>query len=542
MNNKFDAIFIGSGHNALITAAYLARAGWSVLVLERNDRPGGLVRTEELTLPGFKHDTYSAAHPLFVTGAAYADLGPELSERGLRYVNTDVPTGVSMEDGRTAVFPRDMGAAIAEFERLAPGDGAAFGAMMQEFGAHAGDVFGLFGMDLASATAQETIRRLMVDPSGVGYTQFAADFFTSARDVLEGRFKSDVFRAMVAPWVMHLGRTPDGANGGFWVPLTLMALMGGGMAIPVGGSEMLAKALARLIEDHGGVIRCDSPVDRILVKNGRAVGVATARGEEFRAKRTVVASVNPDQLYLKLLADTGVPAPLVRQAERYRYGRGCVQIQLALSEAPRWADERMAGTGQPHLTRGLAATAEHITQALNGYLPSNPTISIDVPTTLDPSRAPEGKSILRAQLLEIPCRPIGDAAGSIDVGDGAWTEDLKQRYAERVIEIVGRHLPNVPGAVLGMHVISPGDIAAFDPNAGPGDPYGGSHDLAQSYLFRPLPGQPSHQTAVPNVFMLGAATWPGHGINGGSGYIVAQQLLAQDAPTEKKIKVAIAGA
>jgi phytoene dehydrogenase-like protein len=533
VDKKFDAIFIGSGHNALIAAAYLARAGWSVLVLEKNDRPGGLVRTDELTLPGFKHDTYSAAHPLFVTSAAYADLGPELSERGLRYVNTDLPTGVSMEDGRTAVFHRDMGEAVAECERLAPGDGAAFGAMMGEFGAHAGDVFSLFAMDLASPAAQETIRRLMVSPDGPGYTEFAADFFTTARDVLEGRFRSDVFRAMVAPWVMHLGRTPDAANGGFWVPLTLMALMGGGMAIPVGGSEMLAKALARLIEDQGGVIRSNTPVERILVKDGQAVGVRTAHGEEFKAKRTVVASVNPDQLYLKLLEGTGVPAPLVKQASKYRYGRGCVQIQLALSEAPRWADERLAHAGQPHLTPGLEACAEHITQALNGYLPSNPTISIDCPTNHDPSRAPEGKAILRIQVLEIPNRPKGDAAGSIDVGDGAWTEDLKRRYAERLVEIVGRHLPNVPGAVLGMHVVSPGDIAAFSPNAGPGDPYGGSHDLSQSYLFRPLAGQPSHQTAVPNVYMLGAATWPGHGINGGSGYIVAKELLAQPAPVEK---------
>lgn len=524
---KFDAVFIGSGHNALVAAAYLARAGRSVLVLERNDRPGGLVRTDELTLPGFKHDTFSAAHPLFVTGAAYADLGPELEERGLKYLQPQYPTGVSLADGRTAVFSRDMGEQIAECERLAPGDGAAFGAMMQEFGAHAGDVFGLFNLDLASSEARKIIRRLMVNPGGPGYTDFAADFFTTARDVLEGRFKSDVFQAMVAPWVMHLGRTPDGANGGFWVPLTLMALMGGGMALPVGGSEMLARALVRLIEDRGGVVRANTAVERIVVRDGRAVGVRTAHGEEFAARK-VIASVNPDQMYLHLLADANVPAPLVKRASQYRYGRGCVQIQLALSEAPRFADERLARTGQPHLARSLAHTALHITQALNGQLPAEPAISIDVPTNLDPSRAPEGKAIMRIQVLEIPTRPKGDAAGSIDVGDGTWTADLKQRFADRLIGIVGEHLPNVPGAILGMHVISPGDIAAFTPNAGPGDPYGGSHDLAQSYLFRPLPGQPSHRTAVPNVYMLGAATWPGHGINGGSGYIVAQEFLAAD--------------
>ena len=101
-------------------------------------------------------------------------------------------------------------------------------------------------------------------PEGPGFSEFAAQFMTSARDVLEDRFRSPVARAMIAPWVMHLGRTPDGANGGFWVPLTLMALMGGGMAVPRGGSEMLAKALVRLIEDHGGVVRTGTPVERIL--------------------------------------------------------------------------------------------------------------------------------------------------------------------------------------------------------------------------------------------------------------------------------------
>src|SRR5690349_17334858 len=122
---NYDAVVIGSGHNALITSAYLARAGWSVLVLEKNDRPGGLVRTEELTLPGFKHDVYSAAHPLFVTGPAYAELGPALAERGLHYLNTDTPTGVSFPDGRTALLFRDMGQMMAEADRLASGDGAA---------------------------------------------------------------------------------------------------------------------------------------------------------------------------------------------------------------------------------------------------------------------------------------------------------------------------------------------------------------------------------------------------------------------------------
>jgi phytoene dehydrogenase-like protein len=536
---KFDAIFIGSGHNALIAAAYLARAGWSVLVLEKNDRPGGLVRTEELTVPGFLHDVYSSAQPLFVTSQAYADLGAELAERGLTYANTDLPTGVCLYDGRTAVFSRDMAANVAEYERLEPGDGAAFGRMIEEFGAFAGDIFPLFGLDLASAAAAPHIRNLMVRPDGQGAAPFASDFLLTARDVL-ARFRSPVVRGLIAPWILHLGRTPDGANSGPWVPLTLMALLGGGMALPVGGSGKLAEALARLIEDHKGRIETGTPVASILVEDGRAVGVRTGDGKEYRAERTVVASVNPDQLYLRLLSEIPVPAPLQREASAYRYGRGCVQIHLALSEPPRFTDSRLDRVGLIHLTPGLEGLAQQITDALNGLLPAQPTISFDSPTSLDPSRAPEGKATVRLQMLEVPCRPRGDAAGTLAVGDGTWTEDLKRRFADRILEIVGRHAPNVPGAVLGMHVISPDDLARFSPNLGPGDPYGGSHDIAQSYIFRPLPSQPSHQTAIPNVYMLGAATWPGHGINGGSGYIVAQQLLAGDTLREDEARAAAA--
>jgi phytoene dehydrogenase-like protein len=522
---KVDAIFIGSGHNALIAAAYLARAGWSVLVLEQHDRPGGLVRTEELTLPGFKHDVYSSAHPLFTTSQAYAELGPELAEHGLHYLNTDLPTGVSLPDGRTAVFARDMSANIAEAERLAAGDGAALVQMMTEFNQHAPALFGLFSMDLASAQATQLIDQLMRAPNNKGFSPFAAEFMLTARDVLEARFRSEVFRAMVAPWVMHLGRVPDGANSGIWLPLTLAALMGAGMPTPAGGSEMLARALVRLIEDKGGVIRTNSLVERILVAHDKAVGVRTQGGDEYMAAHAVIASTNPDQLYLKLLADADVPPPIREQAQHYRYGRGCVQIHLALAEPPRWADERMSRVGQPHLTSGLDGCSLAIAQAMAGLLPGEPTISFDAPTGIDPARAPAGRAIARLQMLEIPCRPRGDAAGQIDVGDGSWTDELKNRFADRVIALAGKHIPNLPGAILARHIISPDDLARFSPNQGPGDAYGGSHDIAQSYLFRPLPSQPSHQTVVPQLFMLGAATWPGHGINGGSGYIVAQELL-----------------
>lgn len=526
--SSHDAVFVGTGHNALVAAAYLARAGWDVLMIERNDRPGGFVRTDELTLPGFKHDTYSSSHPLFVAGPAYAELGPELEQRGLRYLTSDYPTGVSLPGGRGMVLFGDAEANVAELERLAAGDGAAYGQLLQEFGAQAELIFGLLGEDLASPAGRDLTARLMRTDGGLP-TPFAADFTRSARDVLCERFRSQEARALLAPWLSHIGRPVDEAGGAPWVALMLAALQQGGYCTPEGGSEQLAVALARLVTDNGGTILCDREVAEITVAGGAATGVRTDDGEAFAAARAVIASTGPDQLYLRLLANAGdAVSPEIRgQAQRFRYGAACVQVHLALSEPPHFAaDERLDRGGQPSLTPGLDGLSGAINEAVRGLLPAEPTISFDAPSTVDPSRAPDGHATARLQLLDLPSYPHADAAGEIEVGAQGWDDEVLERFADRAVEIAGRHIPNLPGAVIGRAVIGPREIAAFNPNAGPGgDPYGGRHDLSQSYLLRPLPGAPSHATPVCRLFMLGAATWPGHGVGGGSGRIVARMLL-----------------
>ncbi len=520
MSTSYDVVVVGGGHNALVTAACLARAGRSVVVLERNDRVGGFVRTDELTLPGFRHDTYATAMPLFLSGAAWADLGPDLTATGLEFRNTGKPTGVSLPNGEATFLSTDLAATIAEFERLAPGDGAALATLLEEFAPVAGPVFGLFAQDLAQS--QDQIRQLMGGDDG--YSEFAQLFTMSARHLLEERFRSPLVHAMFAPWATHLGRNVDDANSGLWVILVLLALQVAGMPTPAGGAEQLIHALSALITKNGGEIRAATPVGKIVLEHGRAIGVETEDGDLVRAG-TVVASVNPDQLYLRLLAHEpdAVPPLIRRQAERYRYGSGVVQVHLALSEPPDYP-EPLLGVGQPHFTTGLDGVSKAGNEAIRGLLPASPTISFDVPSNLDPSRCPDGKAVARLQMLEMPTVPRGDAAGEIGV-DGEWTEDVKNRFADRVVEIAGQHVPNLPGAVLGRYVISPAELRRYNVNSGPGAPFGGIHDLAGSYIFRPLPGQPSHTTTVPNVHMVGAATWPGHGVNGGSGHIVARKLL-----------------
>src|SRR5260221_14244703 len=233
---------------------------------------------------------------------------------------------------------------------------------------------------------------------------------------------------MFAPWVLHTGRTPDEIGGGIWVKLFILALMGAGMPIPEGGSEMLARALAQLVVDQGGVIRTNTQVSRIIVEKVRAMKVRTASNEEFQARQTIVASTNPDQLYLSLLAESDVDVSLRTQAKQFRYGRGCVQIHLALNEPPRWSDARFNRVGQPHLTDGLDGCTLAIAQGMAGLLPQKPTFTIDYPTKLDPSRAPERKAIMRIQVLAGPFHPRGDSAGFIVFGGGKWAHDLTERF------------------------------------------------------------------------------------------------------------------
>jgi phytoene dehydrogenase-like protein len=401
--DTYDIITVGSGHNALVAAALLAKAGNRVLVLERNNRPGGFVRTEEVTLPGFKHDLYATRHPLFLISKAYSELEPDLRARGLEYLNTNLPTGVLLPDGSSGILSSDLKTSAAEFDRLSPRDGQALVDLVDEFGKYAHKVFPLFSLDLASSEAQILIRDLMGSGKG-GFAPFAAEFMQTARDVLNDRFRSPVAKALIAPWLAHFGRALDGANGGFSVSLLLAALMASGAPVARGGSEMLVKALGQILTDHGGAIRCDAPVDRILAERGRAVGVRLKGGDTYTVRRAVIASVNADQLYLRLLADADVPRPLVQQAKRYRYGLGCVQVQLALSQPPNWPDDRLR-FGQPHLVRSMEACALAVTQAMNGDLPAEPAMSVDVPTQLDPSRAPHGAAIMRVQCCSSPAVP-----------------------------------------------------------------------------------------------------------------------------------------
>ena len=174
-----------------------------------------------------------------------------------------------------------------------------------------------------------------------------------------------------------------------------------------------------------------------------------------------------------------------------------MQIHFALSEPPRWeGDERLGGTAIVHLTPGLDGVSRAVNEAERGLLPAEATVVVGQPLTIDPSRAPEGAGMLWIQLQELPWHVKGDAAGELDTGDGTWTAELRERYADRIQARLARHIPNLESAILARTALSPADLAAANPNLAHGDPYGGSLALDQNFLWRPFPAQPGHRTPV----------------------------------------------
>jgi phytoene dehydrogenase-like protein len=308
----------------------------------------------------------------------------------------------------------------------------------------------------------------------------------------------------------------------------------GGMPVPVGGGVKLVEALTGIVRDAGGELRVDTPVRRIAVSSGRATGVVLADGGVVSASRAVIAGVTPTQLYGALLGPGDTPAEVRDAAVRYRYGRAGMQIHIAMDEPPRWKGpdaERLARTAIVHVTPGLDGVSRAVNEAERGLLPAEATIVAGQPCAVDPSRAPDGKWIVWIQLQELPAgRVKGDAAGELDVGDGTWTEELREAYADRIVGRLGESIENLGPATLRRIALSPVDLEALNPNLVAGDIYAGSCALDQNLLWRPLAAAPGHRTAVEGLWHVGASTHPGPGLGAGSGYLVAKELTKPALP------------
>jgi phytoene dehydrogenase-like protein len=516
-----DAVVVGSGINGLVAAAELAQAGWSVLLLERNAELGGFIAGQERTLPGYRHDTFSSWHPLFVTGAAYARLGPALHEHGLEYRNTDGWVTASVaDDGRVTAAHRDPERTAAAFDEAA--DRQAYLAMLDRLGAVLAPVAGLMGTELRSPGAARHLAGLLRTAGMAGSERWLRTTATSGRSYCREHFRGPEVDHLWAPWLLHAGLSPDHASGGLMVPLLAGSLHAAGLPVVAGGAGNFVAAFTSLLTSLGVRIETGTEVEQILLESGRATGVV-AGGRTFRARRAVLASVTPTALHGRLLPPGAAPTEVREQAGRFRYGRGAMQVHVALSAPLGWSDRRLREIPLLHLSDGSAGTGIACAEAEAGLLPRRPTVVVGQQYVLDPSRVPDGAAALWLQLQEVPFAPVGDAAGELRTA-GGWTPELTESFAGRVLDRIARHAPDLHAKVRAIDVLTPPDLAAANPNAVHGDPYGGSAELDQNFLWRPLPARGRHATGVPGLWQIGASTHPGPGLGGGSGHLVATTL------------------
>ncbi|RWM97479.1 MAG: NAD(P)/FAD-dependent oxidoreductase [Mesorhizobium sp.] len=522
--NAPDHIIVGSGINALVCAAMLGGKGAKVLVLERNDRIGGCMRTEEITAPGFIHDVMATTFVLFITSPAYAALGKDLARHGLEFCNTGTPTGVLRPDGSHAILRTDRAANVAAANALAAGDGDRHSSDVGEIERNAGLLFGLLGGSLWSYPTTRLLAREAWRRGPHGLAAFLGEALVPARGWLESTYQSETARALWAPWALHAGLAPEDAFSGQIAKVIAFALEAAGAPIVKGGASNLLSAFEALIKERGGVIRTEGDVASIIQSGGRATGVWLASGETVTAKKSVICSVTPTQLYERLLGDAAPKADL-EAAQKYRYGKGNFQIHYALDKPPVWRGEGLDKVALLHLTPGLDGVSKACNEATRGMLPEVPTICVGQPHALDPSRCPDGKAILWLQLPEAPRHIKGDAAGKLQTpADGCWTEALREAYADRAEAILAGHVDGFKDSVIARRAYSPADLEAMNINLVGGDPYGGSSTIDQSFLWRPFKTSRNHATGIKGLYHIGASTHPGAGLGGGSGFLLAGRL------------------
>ncbi len=520
---RFDHVIIGSGINALVAAAMLAGKGQSVVVLERNDRLGGAMRTEQVTIPGFHHDVMATTFVLFLTSPAHAALGADLARHGLEFCHTKYPTAVLRPNGEALVLSTDRAANIAAWEAACPGDGSAHGHDVGGVAADAPFLFALLGGPLWSWPTLKLLLKQAWRRGPRGLAAWFGSALAPARGWLESSYQSPLVQALWAPWVLHCGLTPESPTSAQMGKVVAFALEVAGAPVVRGGAGQAVEAFRKLIEAHGGVIRTGADVDRILTGKSRVTGVQLAGGARIAAAN-VAASVAPGQLYGRLLRDLHLPEDKAA-TQRFRHGRGNFQLHYALDKPPEWLTPGLDDVALIHLADGIDSVSKSANEAERGMLPATPTLCVGQPHRLDPSRCPDGKAIFWIQVPDAPRSIKGDAAGEIISGP-EWTDATREAFADRIERMLSRHIKGFDRIILKRRAYSPTDLQAMNLNLVGGDPYGGACSIDQFFLFRPFAQSVNGTSKIRGLHHIGASVHPGPGLGGGSGYLFAKRMGA----------------
>ncbi len=522
MPQHYDAIVIGGGHNGLVNAAYLAKAGKKVLVLERRHVLGGAAVTEEI-VPGFLFSVCS-----YVVSLLRPEIIRELDlpRHGLEILPLD-GTFTPMPNGDYLWRMNDHARTQREIRRHSRVDAEAydeFSKMMTPMCRFVKPILSMIPPDPTTLNPKDLHRLYFL---GQRFRELSSDerytliqlMTMSAADFLDQWFETDVLKAtMSASGIIgtFLGiRSPGTA---YVLLHHYMGEIDGAFrswGFSRGGTGAISNAIAAAARELGVEIRTQAPVEEILVKNGRTTGVALKSGEEISAS-VVSSSVDPHLTFEKFLAPSELPADFLESVRRYKFRGSSGKVNLALDALPDF--KSMPGQGA-HL-RGaisISPSIEYMERAYDdakyGRYSRKPYIDIVIPSLTDPSVAPPGKHVLSCFVQYAPYK----------LAQGAW-DDHKDAFGDTVINTIAEHAPNIKKIIIGRQVLTPLDLER-EFGLTQGNIFQGELSLEQLFFLRPVPGWAYYRTPVDNLYMCGSATHPGGGIMGAPGRIASQVIL-----------------
>ena len=500
-----DAVVVGAGHNGLVAANLLADAGWSVLVVEAADHPGGAVWSDEVVRPGFVTDLYSAFYPLGAASPVIAGLG--LEDFGLQWRHAPTVLAHVLPDDSCAVLHRDAERTAKSVAAFADEDGPAWLEMTDEYRRLRDPLIAaLFQPFPPVRNAMQLLRRL-----GVGDAmRFARFVVQPVRRFTQEKFVGAGAPLLLAGNALHTDLSPDSAGGAVYGWLLAMLGQDVGFPVPVGGARILIDALAARLRARGGGVLVNAPVTEIVVANGCARGVRLASGEVIRA-RAVLADVAAPALYRDLVGSEHLPPTLVRDLDSFEWDGGTVKLNWALSEPIPWtaADARDAGT--VHVGVDMDGLIRFSADLAQRRMPREPFLVVGQMTTTDPTRSPAGTESAWCYTHLPPGQH--------------WSADDVAAHVERIEQVMERHAPGFGARVLGRTVQSPLDLEQHDANLVGGAVNAGTASVHQQLFFRPVPGLGRAETVVDGLYLASASAHPGGGVHGAPGANAARAAL-----------------